>query len=407
MTPGLLSSVPIAPQIKFPDDRGLQGLERAFDGSWVWAAYCRSFGTSEANPQRIRLRQFSHSPRRGAVISYVVDWKDDAYLPPEQFSLRINGSGPPELSRFPNDRHLPGLARAACPDTALGLVNRYVLSIPARRLRVEVVRYRPGSRAVLRHSIGNVTFYVRAMRPAAVAPLISAAELIGHSDFVVPRLAGHWSDGGVVWLSRIPGKNLRRYIRRGGQPDPGLILDGLESLWKTPNQSDGGRPFSLNGLYRRAKRILGHATQGDRDATLGLRAAAQVLDPFVASWQPTCLAHNDFYDDQMLSLPDGRIALVDFEETGPGEPMLDVGNFLAHLRIQSGLGRDDSAAEISAYHDAFRLAALDRLNWDERELDLREAVCLFRICTSTVRNIRPDWQRRLATGLSLVNEVLD
>ena len=109
----------------------------------------------------------------------------------------------------------------------------------------------------------------------------------------------------------------------------------------------------------------------------------------------------------MLSLPDGRIALVDFEETGPGEPMLDVGNFLAHLRIQSGLGRDDSAAEISAYHDAFRRAALDRLNWNERELDLREAVCLFRICTSTVRNIRPDWQRRLATGLSLVNEVLD
>ena len=385
----------------------MRGLERAFDGAWVWEAYCRAFGRPESRPQLIRIRQFSHSPGRGAIVGYVLEWQPEEYLPPEQFSLRINGKKAPEISRFPNDRHLPGLVDAACPDTALELINRHVLAVPVRRVRVEVVRYRPGSRAVLRHSIGNVTFYVRAMRPAAVAPLVAAAELIGHSDFVVPRLAGHWAEGGVVWLSRIPGTNLRRYIRRGGQPDPGLILDGLESLWKTPNQSDGGRPFSLNGLYRRAKRILGHATQGDRDATLGLRAAAQALDPFVASWQPTCLAHNDFYDDQMLSLPDGRIALVDFEETGPGEPMLDVGNFLAHLRIQSGLGRDDSAAAITAYHDAFRRAALDRLNWDERELDLREAVCLFRICTSTVRNIRPDWQRRLATGLSLVNEVLD
>ena len=406
MTPGFLSSVPIAPQVTFPDDRGLPGLERAFDGAWVWEAYCRAFGHPESRPQLIRIRQFSHSPGRGAIVGYVLEWQPEEYLPPEQFSLRINGNKPPEISRFPNDRHLPGLADAACPDTALRLVNRYVLAVPARRVRVDVVRYRPGSRAVLRHSVGKVTFYVRAMRPAAVAPLVAAAELIGHSDFVAPRLVGHWSDGGVVWLSRIPGKNLRRYIRRGGQPGPAPILDGLESLWTTPYQPDGRGPFNLKGLYRRAKRILGHATQCDNDARHRLRAAVQPLDPFVAAWQPTCLAHNDFYDDQMLVLPDGRIALVDFEETGLGEPMLDVGNFLAHLRIQSRLGREDYAAVISAYHDAFRREALERMPWDEHELDLREAVCLFRICTSTVRNVSADWRRRLATGLCLVNETL-
>ena len=406
MTPGFLSSVPIAPQVTFPDDRGLPGLERAFDGAWVWEAYCRAFGHPESRPQLIRIRQFSHSPGRGAIVGYVLEWQPEEYLPPEQFSLRINGNKPPEISRFPNDRHLPGLADAACPDTALRLVNRYVLAVPARRVRVDVVRYRPGSRAVLRHSVGKVTFYVRAMRPAAVAPLVAAAELIGHSDFVAPRLVGHWSDGGVVWLSRIPGKNLRRYIRRGGQPGPAPILDGLESLWTTPYQPDGRGPFNLKGLYRRAKRILRHATQCDNDARHRLRAAVQPLDPFVAAWQPTCLAHNDFYDDQMLVLPDGRIALVDFEETGLGEPMLDVGNFLAHLRIQSRLGREDYAAVISAYHDAFRREALERMPWDEHELDLREAVCLFRICTSTVRNISADWRRRMATGLCLVNETL-
>ncbi len=398
--------VELEPRINFPGDRGIRGLAQAFDGAWVWNAYCRAFGRRDASPQRLRIRQFTHRPGRGAVVSYALDWNDDAYLPPEQFSLRINGRDPAELWRFPDDDQLPGLADAAHPDTALRLINRHVLAVPARRVKVEVVRYRPGSRAVLRHSIGKVTFYVRVMRPISVGPLVGAAEVIGCSSFVVPRIAGHWTEGGVVWLSRIPGTNGRRYIRRGGRPSTATILDGLESLWAAPIGSGGGRPFNLESLYRRAKRILSHATWGNSEARCELGAAARLLDPFVASWQPSALAHNDFYDDQLLLLPDGRISLVDFEETGPGDPMLDVGNFLAHLRIQAGLGRSNAATRAGAYHHTFRSAALDRLKWDVRELNLCEAVCLFRICTSTVRNIRPDWERRLGAGLKLVNEIL-
>lgn len=406
MTNAPAKSVPLTPQVIFPQDRGLDGLARLFDGPCVWETYCRTFGHPEAGPRRLRLRQFSHSPGRGALVSYAIDWEKDAYLAPEQFSVRITGTRPAEVWRFPNDRRLPGLADAAGPDSALKLINRYVLAVPARRVRVDVVRYRPGSRAVLRHSIGKVALYARVMRPASVAPLIAAAEVIGSSDFVVPRLAGHWAEGGVVWLSRIPGTNLRRYIRRGAQPDPSVILDGLDSLWKEPIQATSGRPFNLNGLYRRAKRILRHATRGSDEARRSLQSAARVLDPLVAGWRPATLAHNDFYDDQMLLVPDGRIALVDFEESGPGDPMLDIGNFLAHLRIQGRLGQGSAAAAAGAYHEVFRLAALDRFGWNERELDLREAVCLFRICTSTVRNVRPDWARRLAAGLPLINDLL-
>ena len=37
------------------------------------------------------------------------------------------------------------------------------------------------------------------------------------------------------------------------------------------------------------------------------------------------------YDDQLILTPERELALVDYEEVGPGDPMLDVGNFLAHL----------------------------------------------------------------------------
>ena len=166
------------------------------------------------------------------------------------------------------------------------------------------------------------------------------------------------------------------------------------------------RPFNLAGAYRRARRAFTKALVDDESASGILREATRTLDPFVQSWRPSHTAHNDFYDDQMLLLPDGRIALVDFEEAGPGDPMLDVGIFLAHLRWAAHFGREKEANAKSAYHAILQCAALDRFGWSEKELALRETVCLFTVCTNAIRHPRPDWRNRLGIGLSLVNEII-
>ncbi len=397
--------MPLVPPVEFPGDPGLSGASRLFDGEWVWQAYCNEFGRPEFDAHQIRVRHFNHSPGRGAIVSYALEWPPDAYLPPELFTVRILRAKPVELFRYPEDAQLPGLKNAARPDTALRLVNKHVFVIPVRRVSVDVVRYRPGSRAVLRHGVGKVTFYVRVLRPVRVAPLLAAADLVARSEFVAPRLAGDWKDGGVLWFSEIPGRNLRRHIQRGKLPDPALLLDGLESLWNMPHRNDSGRAFDLKGPYRRAKRIFTHALQGSEEGRRSLKDAALSLDHFVETWRPVCHAHNDFYDDQMLALPDGRLALVDFEELGPGDPMLDVGNFLAHLRWTSRFGPNRYASVRDTYRRLFQSAALERFHWDKHELALREAVCLFRMGTSAIRHIRHDWRSRLQAGLSLVNEI--
>ena len=97
---------------------------------------------------------------------------------------------------------------------------------------------------------------------------------------------------------------------------------------------------------------------------------------------------------------------MDFEEAGPGDPMLDVGNFLAHLKWRSCLGRKRKEDASGDYYREFRDAALERFGWRERELALRESVCLFRICTNTIRHPQADWLQRLESGLRLVNETL-
>lgn len=401
-----IASIPIYPPFDL-EDSSLEGFSRLLDGGWVWHEYCLKFGERQTAPYRIRIRQLSHDPGRRAIISYVAEWQPEEFLPDEQFAFELRSGRDASVYRYPDDPHLPGLKVAASVEPALRLVNRHVLAVPARRIRVDMVRYRPGNRAVLRHRFGRVRFYARVMRPQVLGHLLKAAELVQHSGFVAPRIAGCWKEGGVLWMSEIPGKNLRRYIRRGHQPSPDTLLDGLEKLWNVPLNDVDARPFNLSGAYRRAKRAFTTALKDDADGQMILDEVTCSLDPFINSWRPSHTAHNDFYDDQMLALPDGRIALVDFEEAGPGDPMLDVGNFLAHLRWAAHFGREKDASAKSTYHSTFRTASLDRLDWSERELALREAVCLFRVCTNAIRHPRPNWRNRLGEGLTLVNEILD
>lgn len=368
--------------------------------------YCREHGKPEADPLEVRVLEISRVRGGTARATYEAEWPEDVYIPNLRFTLLQEEAGTVRVFRFPDDPDLPGLASAANPETALTLIKKHVMSIPPRRIRVEVVRYRPGNHAVLRHRLGKARFYARVMKPPAMAAYLDAAELVARSSFSVPRIAGRWREGAVVWTSEIPGQNLRQYIRAGKQPDPDALLDGLESLWSVPAEAGNGHPFNLSGRYRGAKQEIKNAVRDHVDARREFDRAVAALDPFIRSWQPTGTAHNDFYDDQMLILPDGRLVLVDFEETGPGDPMLDVGNFLAHLRWSAMTGTEKRAAIRMEYHGIFKDAALGRFGWDEHELARREGICLFRTCIFPVIRPRPDWAERLRRGLALVNEAI-
>ncbi len=399
-------AIPLRPEVSFPIDPQLSELPGLFDSDWIWRAYCREFGRPKVDPKDIRIRQFAHRVGRTALVSYEMEWDADTYLPLQHFYAYLERSRPIELSRFPHDRRLPGLPDASHPDTALALLNRHVLPFRERRAAVDVIRYRAMNRAVLRHRAGRAKFYARVMRPDAVVPLLRAHDLMAQSGFVAPRLAGHWAEGGVVWFSEIPGKNLRQQIRRDKAPEPSLLLDGLQTLWDTPPDPGTNPSFNLAGAYERAKSSIGQNVQDDETSLRELNGARQLLDPFVHSWRPTGIAHNDFYDDQMLVFDDGRIAVVDFEEAGLGDPLLDIGNFLAHLNWAGAFGSERRAGRFAAYHTSFREAALERFGWSEPELAYREAICLFRLCTNTIRRAREDWSHRLRDGLRLVNETL-
>ena len=404
---GSIAAVPLHPKVEFPNDPGMSDLWKLFSLDWIYSACQSLLGEDIPVPEQFRIRQVSYIPGRLASVSYLAEWDAAEGLPSQHFVVSTGQGKPTRVFLFPDDERLPGLPQAVDPEAALKLVNKHVMAIGARRMRVEVVRYRPGNRAVLRHHIGRAGFYARVMRPASLSPFLKSWELVAGSAFVAPRIAGYWADGGVVWMSEIPGRNLRRLIRRGGQPDPAPLLHGLETLWNQSHGEPKGQPFNLSGAYLAAKRNLAHFAQENDSAAASMKRIVESLNPFVESWRPSTVAHNDFYDDQILVLPDGGVALVDLEEAGPGDPMLDVGNFTAHLRWRSQFARRGYTDATASYLDEFRSSAIERFGWPERELNLREAVCLFRICTNAVSHPQNDWRDRLETGLSLVTEILE
>lgn len=393
-------------RVDLPDDPALPQLPTLFDSEWVCQAFLEQLPESYGEPDRIRIHHFIHSIGRRALVSYEVSWPQERYLRPEYFVAKTTGRGPVELARYPEDSRLPGLVEAAEPDSVIKLANRHVLTMPARRARVQLIRYRPEYRAVLRHRLGRVRLYARVMRPSDVGGFLLTHEVATRTAFVAPGLAGCWHDGGLVWLTEIRGRDLRRQIRKGRGPDPAQLLDGLESLWQAPLQNCGIRPFSLSRAYTRALDSFRHNLRDLAEPSYKLNAIAGSLAPFLRSWRPSSMAHNDFYDDQLLTLENGGIALVDLEDIGPGDPMLDVGNFLAHLRWSSRSSNRDRADNCKAFHEVMRRAALERFKWDARSLALREAVCVFRICTNVIRHPKADWISRLEGGLALVNAAL-
>ncbi len=406
---GSVSIPPLEPELRLPVDAGLPGLSSLFDNEWVWRAFCDHFGEPEEAPRRIRALHLTYEPGVRALVGYAAEWRWDEWIVDGQFAVELAAGKPARLFRYPDDPHLPGLPKASSAADAHQLLAKHA-SISPYRVRTELVRYRHGTRAVLRHiatwrqaRMGKMTFFARVMPPKRVERLLAAAEVAAHSDFLLPRIAGCWAEGGVVWLTGVPGGTVRKAIRHGSPPDPDQVLDGLSPLWLTPMGQGLGRPLDVLGGFKMTERILSQVLESERAREILQRAVAE-LRPFAEGWRPLATAHNDFYDDQLLVTPTGELALVDFEEAGPGDPVIDIGNMLAHLHWMARFGSDGDAYE--TYRSRMRAAALARFAWDPRELDTREAFALFRLAAGPVRQLQRDWEQRLEAALGLAAEVL-
>jgi aminoglycoside phosphotransferase (APT) family kinase protein len=282
----------------------------------------------------------------------------------------------------PLDSRLPALVRAASAKKLARLLGDRGL----RDARPETLRHKPGRKAVLRAGRLYVKVHARGA-PAARAELASAVAQAGIPT-APPRAV--LSDLGAVVYAEAPGVRLADF--RDTPEHAGWFEPAAEALVAFHRRA----PIDRAGVSEDA-RLLSAGRAVDALAPqlrgVGGRLAAAVAKR-LRTTSAVVLAHGDFYDDQLL-VGGEHVVILDLDEARPGHPLLDVGNFLAHL----------SAASRESLRHGF-LDACERAGFDLDGVLVFEAAALLALAVGPFRRLEPDWPDRVERIVELAAERL-
>jgi aminoglycoside phosphotransferase (APT) family kinase protein len=300
---------------------------------------------------------------------------------------------------YPVDRKMPGLLGAASP-TAVRHPLLAAVSEDGYRAaleEIELVRYKPGRKAVLRYRLQGSrrqAVYGRVHADGRGAALLDAGRAFVAAGVPTPGPLGYVPDLGLLFVEEARGRRLADLSE--GEYERGLpaVAEALAHLHVA--RVEGLPPLAKRnkeGAVLAAARTI--ATVCPPAGPLALRVGATLAARLAEFLKAPAPVHGDFYDDQVL-VSDGGVVLLDFDAAGLGNPLLDVGNFLAHLTARYG----------DRFRDLF-LEAYAALRPEAAEdVVLFEAAALLRIGITPFRWLQPNWPREVERRVALAAERL-
>jgi hypothetical protein len=154
----------------------------------------------------------------------------------------------------------------------------------------------------------------------------------------VPEPLGVIPEWSMWFQPKIPGMSaFQRLEAAEGVPLAGQIGQALAKLHQTDLSSQRQHTLAdeLQILHERLPRLLATHPHWDTRLERLLKCCDRLADRIPLPSRHVGM-HRDFYPDQVLVNPEGRLYLLDFDLHCMGDPALDIGNFVAHL-IEYGL----------------------------------------------------------------------
>jgi aminoglycoside phosphotransferase (APT) family kinase protein len=327
------------------------------------------------------------------------------------------------VSVFPVDGDLPTLVDAADP-TRVGPLLAGVLPDASAAWSVSLARYARGHRCVLRYAsgrhlvvgkvIGNGTGGQAHTVLRALAAGLNGAER-PRPHITVPRSLGYDSTLQLLLLAPVAGdtvysKQLKDHLR-GESRDGMAAVSAVDSCAEIAAGLHAGPTMAVQ--ERRPgvdlARISASATDIDQVAPgLGrwLRDAVEAVAVRLGDSEALalCLCHGDFKHNQVLGEGPGT-TLVDFDTVCRAEPALDLGQFLAYLRLKAAeLGAEDAAERLVA---RFITAYAATANLTSAQADRLAARTAAFEALSLVGRAVHSWHKFKPDRLAAVINVLD
>jgi len=391
----------------FPVDRDLPGAADLLADAGV-GRVARFLDGRGFEVHRVEPAQAHYRPGRWLAVCYRTAAVERASGAPSCATVTAEcRAGEADLIwAFPDDPSLPGLAVA----TDGAHVRRRLRPHPGEVV-VEPLRYRPRRRAVLRYRLdGNRLLYGKVVTPRRGRRLLALAGALRSAGVRLALPAGHAGPGALV-VPALPGTPLRDLLLAGAPlPPPERVAALSVELHERCSPLLGSEgPASATRRVVEPATALCAAQLVARLLPSEACAAGRVAEA-VIGWAETSpapeewIVHGDLYENQIFV--DGEtLGLVDLDDLGPGDPLLDAANFSAHLRVLAAAG-PPAAAVIHGYREELRTAFLRRLDVHPATLAWREAYCLLRLATGPFRVLHPEWPRRMAARLALATEAL-
>ena len=389
-----------------PAERDLPGAADLL-GDAGTSRVARFLAEQGLEPHRVEPAQAHYRPGRWLAVCFRTAAVDRASLRPvcPTVTVECRVGEPDAIWAFPDDPALPGLALAADGE----LVGQRLRPRPAG-LTVEPLRYRPRRRAVLRYRLeGGRVLFGKVVPPRRASHLLALAEVLRGTGLRLALPAGRIAPGALV-LPVVPGTSLRDLLLGGGPlPAPERVVAASVELHRRckplPQCGDRGGlrrqvdPATALCAAQVVARLLpdeGCVAGRVAEAVIGWAESSEPPDEWVV--------HGDLYETQVLV--DGRaVGLIDLDDVGPGDPLLDAANFSAHLLVL-GTSGNPAGDRILCYREELRAAYCRRLDAGPADLGWREAYCLLRLASGPFRVLHPEWPRRMADRLALATDVL-
>jgi len=260
---------------------------------------------------------------------------------------------------YPNDRRLPVLRDLADPARRGRLLSRVVPGDrPLHGARLECLRYKPERRFVGRLRAAGAQAVLKAYTPPGWARALAGSEAVAAADGLrVAPLLGRSQRDAVLVFGWLDGSGLDAALRAKRASvenlrSAGGALARLHAIVVEVTSGQARRMTSPHTAARTLAAVLGEQAGSDALA-LADQLAAGAPRPAAA---PARLVHGDFSCDQVLLGRDGAEppAIVDLDESGPGDPAMDLGSFVADLELRmlrgeiTGAGATDARSRVAA-----------------------------------------------------------
>lgn len=280
------------------------------------------------------------------------------------------------------------------------------------------MRYRPGRRAVFRYrylhrsrrgrrwetSFGKVVPSDKARRIEAAGgvlravgrriPLSLPAGRLGRDGLLFPALRGRSLRQLLVSGSSLPSPT--RIAALPGAVVAAAETTDLEALAPRP------APAALAGpAADLVCRLVPDVAPDAERVRAEIERLAQ-RDAVVSS-----VVHGDLYEAQIFVGDGFELGLIDLDDVGRGDPVLDAANFCAHL-LALALVVPSASDLLVAYRRLVRPAFTRALDVPPNALAWREALCMLLLAAGPFRVLDPAWpaeiRRRVALAVRLLEE---